>query len=75
MIALPKLDLQRRIICILKTQLYNTKSSNLKNHSFRRIGYFELNKTQKENQFLISIFYAISVVMIYCVLIMLAGGA
>ncbi len=75
MIALPKLDLQRRIICILKTQLYNTKSSTPKNHSFRRIGYFELNKSQKENQFLISIFYTISVVMIYCILIMLAGGA
>jgi hypothetical protein len=75
MIVLPKPDLQRRIICILETQPYNTKSSNLKNHSFRRINYFELNKTQKENQFLISIFYAISVVMIYCVLIMLSGGA
>jgi hypothetical protein len=75
MIVLPKPDLQRRIICKLKTQPYNTKYSTSKNHSFRRINYFELNKTQKENQFLISIFYAISVVMIYCVLIMLSGGA
>ena len=75
MIALLRLDLQRRIIYKLKPQLYNTKSSTPKNHSLRRIGYFELNKAQKENQFLISIFYACSVVMIYCILIMLAGGA
>ena len=75
MITLHKPDLQRRIIRIPKTSPYNTKSSSLKNHSLRRINYFELNKPQKENQFLISFFYAISVVMIYCVLIMLAGGA